>query len=75
MLCAGKFLFFFFLRTSQARDSRVDYDRCLEVLFSAEGGEAMEAEVNRTVNRRDKQGNTPLHFATQLWGQTAVRCK
>ncbi len=51
----------------------MDYDRCLEVLFSAEGGEAMEAEVNRTVNRRDKQGNTPLHFATQLWGQTAVR--
>ena len=49
-----------------------DYDKCFQVLMSP-GNVQFDHEINRIINHKDSEHNTPLHYATQLWNQDVVR--
>ena len=47
-----------------------DYRRCLAVVLEAE--DEVRQQLSRVINKRDLVGNTPLHYAAQLWRQDEV---
>lgn len=48
------------------------YQRCLQLLLSSPD-KSVQQEIDRTINRRDSEGNTPLHCAILQWSQATVR--
>ena len=54
------------------RDPNVDYEASFNSIME-EGDPIFNLEVNRIVNHKDEQSNSPLHYATQLWNQSVVR--
>jgi len=46
-----------------------DYSACLEVLFSRE---EVEDQLRRVINKKDTLSYTPLHYASQMWGQQEI---
>jgi ankyrin repeat protein len=55
---------------SAGRGREEGYRAALEVLL---GDPGLEEELASVINKRDLQGNTPLHYATQAWPQATVR--
>ena len=53
------------------KDRKIERRRCLTVLKDA--GEAVKKELSSIINKKDREGNTALHYACQLWSQDEVR--
>ena len=51
-------------------DTVARYRRCLDLLLGCSG--LAEAELRKVINKRDSEGNSALHYATQSWSQATV---
>ena len=49
-----------------------DYQECFDLLFSS-SSKTVAAELEKMINKRDLEGNSALHCATQSWSQDTVR--
>ena len=49
-----------------------DYKDCLNLLFDTPS-KTVEKELEKIINKRDLEGNSALHCATQSWSQDVVR--
>lgn len=58
------------LETEETPEDR--YTACLKAILE-EVSPSMDREIRGVVNALDEMGNTPLHYATQMWPQTVVR--
>ena len=48
------------------------YTACLRLILD-DVSPSMDAEIRKVINGLDEMGNTPLHYATQMWPQAVVR--
>ena len=46
-----------------------DYEEALDILLGSDLGR----DIVKVINTKDNLGNSPLHYATQLWSQKVVR--
>jgi len=60
------------LRAEHEAANRADYEQCLRAVLGADS-QVDGIALSSLVNRRDGLGNTALHYATQKWGDTAVK--
>lgn len=49
-----------------------DYKACLKLMLE-DVTPSMDSEIREVINVLDRMGNTPLHYATQMWSQSVVR--
>ena len=49
-----------------------EYQECFNLLFSS-ASKVVEGELEKMINKRDLEGNSALHCATQSWSQDTVR--
>jgi len=59
-------------KRSESKNKPVRYQECFDILFQ-ESGSVLDEELDKIINKRDMEGNSALHYATQSWSQKTVR--
>jgi len=59
-------------KKSESKDKVSSYQACFATLFE-NSDQILEDELKKVINKRDMEGNSALHYATQSWSQCTVR--
>ena len=49
-----------------------DYQQCFDLLLNS-SSKTVQSELEKIINKRDLEGNSALHCATQSWSQATIR--
>jgi len=59
-------------KKSESKEKPKQYQQCFHILFEESAG-TVQGELDKIINKRDMEGNSALHYATQSWSQKTVR--
>eukprot|EP00092_Neocalanus_flemingeri_P024278 GFUD01026328.1.p1 GENE.GFUD01026328.1~~GFUD01026328.1.p1 ORF type:complete len:1070 (+),score=218.12 GFUD01026328.1:113-3322(+) len=59
-------------KRSEKKEKSNHYQKCFDLLFQ-DSGSVLQTELDKIINKRDMEGNSALHYATQSWSQNTVR--